>query len=204
MCTYDIGVVKLLNLESEPTLDNLYNAPSADLSAPHDAGATYMPKMLELRGRIGRVRYLAYTFGLSLVLGLVIVVVMGMLAMISVELMMLGFILYIPLLAATLVVAARRLNDLGHTGWLSLLTLVPVLNFFFGLWLIFGAGNNGPNQYGLAPSKNTSALVWLACILPIMFIVGILAAVAIPAYQDYVTKAKAAEAIRAPAPFPGQ
>ena len=179
-------------------MNNPYNAPSADLSNPNDASATYMPKMLELRGRIGRVRYLAYTFGLSLLLGLAVVVVMGMLAMISLELMMLGFILYVPLLGATLVVAARRLHDLGHSGWLSLLTLVPVLNFFFGLWLIFGAGNAGPNQYGLPPAKNTTALVWLACILPIVFIVGILAAVAIPAYQAYVTKAKAAQALSVP------
>ena len=198
MCTYHIGVVKLLKPEPEPTLNNPYNAPSADLSNSHDAGATYLPKMLELRGRIGRVRYLAYTFGLSLLLGLAMIALMGVLAMISVELMMLGFVMYIPLLGATLVVAARRLNDLGHSGWLSLLTLVPVLNFFFGLWLIFGAGNAGPNQYGLPPSKNTNAIVWLACILPIVFIVGISAAVAIPAYQDYVNRAKAAQALSVP------
>lgn len=183
-------------------MNNPYNAPTADLSSPGDAGATYVPKMLELRGRIGRVRYLAYTFGLTLLLGLAMAMLMGVLAMISEKLIMLGLILYIPLILATLVVAARRLNDLGQTGWLALLTLVPLLNFFFGLWLIFGAGSASANQYGPPPSKNTTAVVWLACILPIVGIIGILAAIALPAYQDYTTRAKAGQAGRAPVELP--
>ena len=191
-------------MNNPSNVNNPYNAPNADLSRAGESTNTYLPKMLELKGRIGRIRYLAYTFGLTLLIGLAIALLMGLLSKISEALAMLAFILYIPMIGASLVVAARRLNDLGHTGWLSLLTLVPLLNFFFGLWLVFGAGNPGANQYGPPPAANSRSLVWLACILPLVFVVGVLAAVAIPAYQAYVLKAKAAQALSVPEQLPGQ
>ena len=45
----------------------------------------------------------------------------------------------------------RRLHDLNRNGLWLLLTLVPLVNFFFFICLCFVKGTNGPNQYGPDP-----------------------------------------------------
>lgn len=41
--------------------ENPYNAPESDIST-QDANEYYHPEFFQMRGRIGRLRYLAYTF----------------------------------------------------------------------------------------------------------------------------------------------
>ena len=176
------------------TVSNPYNAPGADLSRAGMGAETYDPKVLAIHGRIGRVRYLAYTVGLSLGLMIVAGIFGGIFAAIKPELAMVALIIYAPAFAISFIMAIRRLNDMNHPGWWSLLILIPFVNFFFGLWLLFGPGDAQANNYGAPPSKNTSGVVAAACILPAIFFIGILAAVAIPAYQSYVLKAQAARA----------
>jgi len=171
-------------------LSNPYAAPAADLSQLVNDGQTYTPKMLAVNGRIGRVRYLCYTMVLSLALVFAAALVTGVLALINPLLAMLGMIIYIPALGVGFIMAIRRLNDMNQTGWLSILTLIPLVNFFFGLWLVFGPGTAGSNSYGPAPSPNTKAIIlgaWLPFV--IMVVLGIGAAIALPAYQSYVMKA---------------
>ncbi len=61
----------------------------------------------------------------------------------------------LPLLIAAVSVnalqAVKRFHDLGQSGWMFLLLLVPVVNLFVGLWLLFGPGVVGSNQYGPKP-----------------------------------------------------
>lgn len=45
----------------------------------------------------------------------------------------------------------RRLHDCGHSGWLALLGLVPIVSLGLGLYLLFTAGDEGRNRYGLPP-----------------------------------------------------
>ena len=52
----------------------------------------------------------------------------------------------VPVLAVT----ARRLHDLGWSGWFSLLNLVPVLGFVL-LFLVLPRGVRGSNRYGADP-----------------------------------------------------
>ena len=185
-------------------MNNPSNAPTADLSQAGASHDTYVPKMLEMKGRIGRVRYIGYTIGATLLIGLCMAAVMGLLtAIIGEQAALFALLLYVPMILVRLVIAARRFNDLGQSGWLCLLTLIPFVNFFIGLWLIFGPGNPQPNQYGLPPSRNTTAVVWLACLLPLFALLGILAAVAIPAYGSYKAKA-ALESIKPPVTAPQQ
>lgn len=47
--------------------------------------------------------------------------------------------------------AIRRLHDLNHSGWMYLLFLIPIVNFFFGLYLLFARGTYGDNSYGPDP-----------------------------------------------------
>jgi len=154
--------------------------------------------------RIGRLRWVVY----SIVSNIVLMMLMGILAAILIPLLSLAsgggemgmgilgvlmiIVIYGSLFAVSIILNRRRLHDLDQTGWLSLLVFVPLLNFLFALYLLFAPGTQGENKYGLRPQQN-SAIMWVfGIILPIVF-VGMLAAIALPAYSDYVERARASE-----------
>lgn len=83
----------------------------------------------------------------------------------------------------------QRAHDFNTTGWLAILVFVPLVNLLF--WVI--PGTDGENRFGLKPPPNGTGAIVLAFILPLIFAIGIIAAVAIPAYQDYVERARAAQ-----------
>ena len=45
----------------------------------------------------------------------------------------------------------KRCHDLGHSGWMVLLMLIPLINFCLILYLFFAKGTRGPNEYGEDP-----------------------------------------------------
>ena len=156
-------------------MHNPYAAPSANLTPVIDDSEMYTPRMFSLRGRIGRLRYLAYNLGY---LGLMCCVLV---------LPVIGLLLVLPLLVFNFALHTRRLNDLHWSGWWSVFMVVPYLNIIPGLFLLFGSGDEAANAYGPAPAPNTRALVLGASLpIPAIGLAGMLAAIAIPAYQDYV------------------
>jgi len=177
---------------------NAYSPPQGELI---EANTSYNePKFLSLSGRIGRLRYLAYSTGFSflsiIAIGLISVPMAMMMASGSMSgyFGLLLFLIYIPMILAAFAYAVRRLNDLNQSGWLSLLLLVPLVNFFLGLYLLFGRGTDGINRYGAPPPPNSKGVIFLSLGLPIFVaLLGILAAIALPAYQGYVMRAKAAQ-----------
>lgn len=171
---------------------NPYSAPQASVS--DDYAEFYEPAVFSFSGRIGRLRYLAYSlawnfafFGVAFLLGAVV-------GFIGEGFAILGIILigiaYVGSIVAVFVLAIRRLNDLNQNGWLSLLMIIPLINILFGLYLVFGPGTNGPNNYGPAPTKNSALVVIGGLAMPFIAILGILAAIALPAYQDYTLRAQ--------------
>ena len=72
------------------------------------------------------------------------------------------------------------------SGWFALLWLVPLANLAF--WFI--PGTDGANRYGAKTPPNGLGVVIGVWIVPLLFVGGIIAAVSIPAYQDYVTRAE--------------
>ena len=48
----------------------------------------------------------------------------------------------------------KRLHDLDKSGWLYLLGIIPIVGFFFSLYLIFFKGTAGDNKYG-APNSGS-------------------------------------------------
>jgi Predicted membrane protein len=54
---------------------------------------------------------------------------------------------------------SRRFHDLGATGWLSLLLILPGINFIAFIFLLFKRGNKEINKYGEeSPKDFTSSL----------------------------------------------
>ncbi len=71
----------------------------------------------------------------------------------------LGFVPYVGYLAipALLVpgfaVGARRLHDVGRSGWLQLIAVIPVLGFLVLAVLMAKEGDAGVNSYGPNPKN---------------------------------------------------
>jgi len=49
---------------------------------------------------------------------------------------------------ANLAVTVKRLHDVGYSGFLSVAMFVPLVNFFFTIWIGILPGTAGPNAYG--------------------------------------------------------
>lgn len=150
-------------------MSNLYAAPTADMASPLANSQTYLPRMFELNGRIGRVRYLVYASVISIIMFAVIGVVLALLAK-SVgltTLLAIGLIMWIPMFVILYYVLRRRLHDLGKSGWFGLLQFFPLLNIGFILWVLFARGNDASNEYGPPPAANTRPLVIAAWLIPI-------------------------------------
>ncbi len=152
---------------------------------------TYQPKIFSLEGRIGRIRYVGYTwlvlFIVSFVYGMIAAVVFPRAS--SSGSLGVTVTFYGIWAVVAIIMARRRLHDLDQTGKWAFVSLIPVINVFFGLYLLFAPGTDGANSYG--PKPNKSSWAWLFVLL--IPLIGILAAVSIPAYQQYVNKAKAAK-----------
>lgn len=187
---------------------NPYRSPTtapADIYAPPPVvDSTYAPEIWSTQGRIGRLRYLAYSFATQIVLAFLA----GVVAAVAIPLLggnsqsmtvVFGLValIYVPILVSVFVMAKRRLNDMNQSGWFSLFMLVPFANLVLGLLLLFWPGSKGSNKYGPAPEKNSFAVIFFGLLLPVA-LVGLIAAVAIPAYQQYVAKAQAAQLQSAP------
>ena len=172
-------------------MNNPYQAPDAQVNAA-GPDQPYQPKFLSFSGRIGRVRYLAYQLGIQFLLSLIFVPLMmafGLAAGLSGQgsgaeaqgaIGALAILIYIPLLIAGFTYAVRRLHDLDKTGWLSLLFLVPLVNFILGLYILFAPGTPGGNRFGPPPAPNTGGVIFMAWLIPGIALLGIVAAILIP------------------------
>lgn len=59
---------------------------------------------------------------------------------------------FIPSLA----VSARRLHDIGKTGWFYLVRFIPYIGGIWFLILMVQNGNTGPNEYGIDPKGSNN------------------------------------------------
>ena len=55
------------------------------------------------------------------------------------------------LLIPTISRAVKRLHDRGYSGWLVLLMIIPFVNIWLLIEIMFLKGNYGQNQYGPDP-----------------------------------------------------
>lgn len=172
---------------------NPYEAPQASLERENIHEVYDESSPFSAAGRFGRASYIIYIFGLYFALMLIVAVVTAMASSLgevaSVIVGGVGIIAYLGFFALAIIFMIRRLHDLNWSGWLSVLTLVPVVNLVIAIPCLFFSGTKGPNNYGPPPRPNKTHTV-IAAVFAVIFFIGILAAIAIPAYTDYVKKAQ--------------
>lgn len=119
-----------------------------------DKEAVFKELFFTSKGRLNRKSYIYR----SLFLSLVLCIVQGVLTFATntidaLELLFavvaFGFSLFS--FVSNIMMDVRRLHDLDLSGWWMLLMLVPLVNIFFALYMLFFKGTEGPNQYGEDP-----------------------------------------------------
>lgn len=150
-----------------------YAPPRANIDA--HAGQVAELKVMSFNGRIGRMRYLAW----SLVLMFAFSVLVAALSLVSVLSETLGGILIIGasigMLVISVQIGVQRLHDMGWTGWLWLLSLVPIVNSVFWIIMLVVPGTVGSNRFGPEPPANSVAVNVLAGLFLLLLIGGLLA-----------------------------
>lgn len=152
---------------------------------PQSAVGEALPEYGELRpfttdGRIGRLRYLAWSLSLILLMtGGLILAAIGYAITPAI-----GFLLGgVGLIAAMVVgvqIGVQRLHDIGWSGWLYLLALVPYLGNVFSLVIMLIPGNTEANRYGAPPPENSRAVKILAGLGLAFFTIGVVATITMP------------------------
>ncbi|WP_323815865.1 DUF805 domain-containing protein [Cellvibrio sp. NN19] len=172
---------------------NPYQTPEGQLTT--DDNAVEEVKFFSPSSRINRLRYWAHSMLFTLAMFAVFFVIglLGFYGSVTVAIV-LGVIAYIAMIAFSFILMIQRLHDLNKTGWMSLLCLIPLANIYLLVLLIFFKGTEGRNNYGLqTPPNKTWHWVLALSFVALFFIGGILAAIALPAYQDYVQRAQSFE-----------
>lgn len=177
------------------TTANPYQTPDANLSA---AGNDYSNlSVFSPKGRLGRIRYMAYSFGVAMAFYAVMLVIMlltgGGAALMGGDMaaaaggagMLMLIPAYIGLLVLMFFLTIKRCHDIGWSGWASLLIFIPLVSLLF--WFV--PGTKGSNEYGAQTPANGVGVMIAGLAMPVLTIVGILAAIAIPAYMGYAQRA---------------
>lgn len=160
---------------------NPYKAPAAAVA---DTAEQYGEvRLFSVSGRIGRARYIAYAIGLWALL----VVVVALSALLGAFGGVLMIVAYIAAVVLGFMLTIQRAHDFNVTGWLALVSLIPLVNLIF----LIIPGTDGENRFGAKTPPNTVGVLIAAWLLPVIFVVGMVAAIALPAYQDYVKRAQA-------------
>jgi uncharacterized membrane protein YhaH (DUF805 family) len=168
-------------MAQQNVMQNPYGAPRA---AVGDAAEEFQPvRILAVSGRIGRARYVVYSIVLTMLIMFLVGIASAFLGPAGIALMALA---YIAVIVLSIMLTIQRSHDFNMTGWFSLLALVPLVNIIF--WFI--PGTDGPNRFGAKTPPNSALVLIGLWIMPLVFVGGIIAAVSIPAYQEYAKRAQ--------------
>lgn len=114
-----------------------------------------MGDLFSFRGRLNRIQHFSLLCWLGLV-SVAVSVALGALAGVAAN-----WLLSLLFTVAQLGVSARRLHDRDVAAPWVLLSFIPVVNFFFWIYLFFVPGQDITNRYG-PPPRRSSPLVVLA------------------------------------------
>jgi len=168
---------------------NRFAPPGAQVADVVEQGVGVQPvRLWPPNGRIGRLRLLAYSAALYLVF-IIVSAVLGGIAGASrspTTAVVLGIVAFIVYVVAGMVLLIQRSHDMNLSGWWSLAAFIPLVGL---VWLAKG-GTPGVNRWGAPPPPNGWAVRIIGLIFPVVLVVGIVAAIALPAYVDYTKRAQ--------------
>lgn len=164
-----------------------YAPPQADLytHGEHEYGTL---KVFSLKGRIGRLRFVAWSLVASAAF---FAAFFALLTTVGIASLMtshpsiltglgLSALLGLAMLFINLSIGVQRLHDLGWSGWLWLLSIVPLIGGLFTFVLMVLPGSRTANRYGAPPPPNGIAVKLLAGIWLFIVIAVILASLVRP------------------------
>ncbi|MFK3792595.1 MULTISPECIES: DUF805 domain-containing protein [Pseudomonas] len=165
--------------------DSPYAPPQATVGDAVPQYATL--NVFSFEGRIGRLRYLAWTLVLTVALlavigagalfGVITTAVLNSTLLMGLGILA-GAVVFIGFIVVSIQISVQRLHDLGWSGWLWLLNFVPIVGSVFPLVLMVSPGSNVANRYGAPPPPNTTAvkvLSWMWVVLLVAIIIGMVA-----------------------------
>ncbi len=130
-----------------------------------------------VEGRLGRMRYIAWS--------MVFMLAMAPAMLICILALKASALLGSLLITVTAVVAmiigiqisVKRLHDIGWSGWLLLISLIPVVGSIFQILIFVLPGSQGSNRYGAPAPANSTAVkvlfwIWIA-LMSSGFVIGI-------------------------------
>ena len=110
--------------------------------------------LLSLKGRISRgIYWLSYFFLICVTSVVVGQLIGGEHASFFTVAQMIGPFVITGTVYANLAIAVKRLHDIGYSGFLAAAMFIPIINFFFTIWVGIVPGTAGPNPYGEAPDR---------------------------------------------------
>ncbi len=105
----------------------------------------------DFEGRARRKEYWMFTL-FNLIFAILAVVIDGLIGT--------GAIIYLFYVLATIIpnlsVSVRRLHDVGKSGWMYLVALIPLVGFIWLLVLLTTDSQPGDNEYGPNPKEENS------------------------------------------------
>jgi uncharacterized membrane protein YhaH (DUF805 family) len=166
------------------------SAAATPYATPKAAVAEALPEFGELKafttdGRIGRLRYLAWSMVLMLACLPLFGIAGGFFAASEILGGLLMVVVGIAVAVVGIMIGVQRLHDIGWSGWLLLVTLVPIVGGVFSLLMFIIPGSTAANRFGPPPPPNSRAVKILALLWVAIIVIGIVAAIALPAYMGY-------------------
>ncbi|GAA4650911.1 DUF805 domain-containing protein [Kistimonas scapharcae] len=155
-------------------LDTLHEIPPWETEQP-DAPTTI--DAFSSKGRLGRVHFITYT-SLCFLLAAVLSSTAWILATGSTSIIPQGAAIITTISTCLLAILAciplqiRRLHDIGHSGWLSLISLTPLTNIPYFCYIALSPGHRGVNPYGNTTAPPSTVISLLAIVLPLLFIIA--------------------------------
>ncbi len=147
-----------------------YASPQAIIEQnPEDVGEL---NIWGIEGRLGRMRYIAWSivFMLALIPAVIVsAVAFKISAFVGIPV---ALVVTLAAIVIGIQISVKRLHDIGWSGWLILITVIPVVGSIFQLLMFFLPGSTGSNRYGAPPPANSTAVIVLFWIWVVLVAVG--------------------------------
>lgn len=178
-------------------LNNPYHAPAADLAQFQANVARYEPAVFAIAGRLGRLRFISYSFWLATAVFFGISISITMLAgeLLVRNSRLVGWTMIVSGLCIGTLYGIRRLRDMGFSAWWAILCMLPPISILVWFALACVPGQDEHNRFGPPAANNGWPAITGAC-LGITAMVAIVLMTVGPAYNTYMQYYLASKALQ--------